>query len=159
MKRVILRVRDGVVCVSANYRVKKAYIDEFVASKSAWIEEQLKKPPIQKPVMKDYDDNICLEKFEQLADNVFPLVKHKLKTKPQMRVKNYKSRWGVCYATRGYIILNKQLFDRSDRAIEQVILHEYVHLIVPNHGAKFHKIMAELMPDYKERSKELKLVR
>jgi len=155
MKRIVLRVKDGVVCVSAPYRAKKSDIDKFVNSKIDWINKQLAKPLTEKPALKGFDDNACLEKFNKLAENVYPLIANKIKPQPNLLVKNYKSRWGVCYPKRGYIILNKQLFDKPNIAIEQVILHEYVHFLVPNHGAKFHKIMESLMPDYKIRKHSL----
>ena len=158
MKRVVLRVKDGEVLVSAPPRVAKSEIDRFVISKAKWIEKQLARPIALQPVMKDFDDGECLEKFMRIAESVYPLVAKKIKVQPKMMVKDYKSRWGVCYAKRGYIILNKQLFDKPILAIEYVILHEYVHFLVPNHGEKFHKIMGQLMPDYKERKGFLKHV-
>ena len=156
MKRIVLRVSGGAVLVSAPPGVPKRVIDKFVQSKAQWIENQLAKPPAPKRELKHFDDAICLEKFGKLAENIYPLVANKIKQQPIMRVKDYKSRWGVCYAKRDYIILNKQLFDKPIKAIEYVILHEYVHFLVPNHGAKFHKIMAKLMPDYKQRKRCLK---
>ena len=134
MKRVVLRVKDGVVCVSAPPRVSKRDIDKFVQSKTDWIQEQLAKPSKSKPELKHYDDAACLEKF-----------------------KDYKSRWGVCYHNRGYIILSKQLFDKPIPAIEYVILHEYAHFLVQDHGVNFHRIMSELMPDYRQRRKLLRI--
>jgi predicted metal-dependent hydrolase len=136
--------------------VSKTEIDKFVQSKTKWIEKQLAKPPVPKRELKHFDDDICLEKFNKIADDVYPLIAKKIKFKPILRIKDYKSRWGVCFTKRGYIILNKQLFDKPIPAIEYVILHEYVHFLVPNHGSKFHKIMGKLMPDYKERRKLLK---
>ncbi|MCL2739788.1 MAG: M48 family metallopeptidase [Oscillospiraceae bacterium] len=156
IKNINMRVNDGVICVSAPPRVPKIEINKFVQSKAKWIEKQLAKPPVAKPVMKHFDDDICLEKFNKIADSVYPLIAKKIKFKPRLRVKDYKSRWGVCFTKRGYIILNKQLFDKPIPAIEYVILHEYVHFLAPNHGAKFHKIMADLMPDYKQRKRYLK---
>ena len=156
MKRIVLRVKDGVVCVSAPPKVDKREIDKFVTSKQNWINAQLAKPLLPKPELKQYDDSACLEKFGEIAQKVYPLISDKVRPQPKMYVKDYKSRWGVCFHKRGYIILNKRLFDKPVAATQYVILHEYVHFLVPNHGAKFHKIMEELMPDYRERRKLLK---
>ena len=155
-KRVVLRVKDGAVFVSAPPLVPKAQIDTFVNSKADWINKQLAKPLAPNREFKQFDDNECLEKFNKIADSVYPLISKKINPQPKLHIKDYKSRWGVCYHKRGYIILNKQLFDKPNPAIEYVILHEYIHFLVQNHGAKFHKIMAELMPDYKKRRKLLK---
>ena len=153
-KRVVLRVKDGAVLVSASPRVPADEIDKFVKAKQGWIAKQLANPPKFVP-RKNFDDGECLKLFGVIADNVYPLIAHKIKKRPEIFVKDYKSRWGVCYPARGYIILNKQLFDKPVRAIEQVILHEYVHFLYQNHGKGFHKIMARMMPDYKERRKLL----
>jgi len=155
-KRIVLRVKGGAIIVSAPPRVPKGKIDEFVHSKTSWIEKQLAKPPAPPVEFKEFDDALCLEKFKKIADNIYPLVSKKVKPQPTLQIKNYKSRWGVCYHKRGYIILNKQLFDKPIPAIEYVILHEYLHFLVQNHGKKFYKLLSELMPDYKERRKLLK---
>jgi len=155
-KRIVLRVKGGVVYVSAPLLVPKHTIDKFVNSKTDWIKKQLAKPPAPKRELKHFDDAACLEKFNKIADKVYSLIAKRVKPQPKLRVKDYKSRWGVCYHKRGYIILNKQLFDKPTPAIEYVILHEYIHFLVQNHGKKFYKIMEELMPDYKARRKMLK---
>ena len=153
-KRVVLRVKDGAILVSAPFNVPESDIKRFVNSKQKWIEKQLANPP-KALEHKDFDDDECLKLFNAIADNVYTLISHKVKKLPKIFVKDYKSRWGVCYPARGYIILNKQLFDKPISAIEQVILHEYVHFLYQNHGKGFHKMMAKLMPDYKERRKLL----
>ena len=156
MKNIRLRVKDGAVLVSAPPRAPIAEVERFVNSKADWIQRQLAKPPVPKPELKYYDDNACLETFNEIAKNVYPLIKDRLPKQPEISVKDYKSRWGVCYWQRGYIILNKRLFDKPIAAVEYVILHEYIHFLVQNHGEKFHKIMRDLMPDYKERRKLLR---
>ncbi len=155
MKNIVLRVKEGTVCVSAPPGVSRREIDKFIRTKTGWIQKQLEKAPAENPLTKQYDDKLCIEKFNQTAENIYSLIQDRLPFKPLIFVKNYKSRWGVCYYKRGYIILNKQLYDKPDSAIEYVILHEYVHFIERGHGRKFHEIMAALMPDYKKRKKQL----
>ncbi|MCL2838235.1 MAG: M48 family metallopeptidase [Oscillospiraceae bacterium] len=157
MKNVVIRVKDGVVCVSAPMRAPVGEINRIVESKADWIEKQLAKPPAPKFALKHYDPTACLEKFGKIAERVYPLIRDRLPNQPAMYVKAYKSRWGCAYPSRNYIILSTQLFDKPDSAIEYVILHEYAHFLAPNHGEKFHKIMRELMPDYKERRQLLKI--
>ena len=156
MKNVVIRIRDGTVCISAPIGASIEEIDKIVELKSTWIAKQLAKPIVPKVGIKHYDTNDCLEKFVKIAEYIYPLISDKLPGQPKMYVKTYKSRWGVCYIKRGYIILNTQLFDKPIAAIEYVILHEYVHFIVPNHGEKFHEIMRKLMPDYLARRRMLR---
>jgi len=156
MKNIVIRIRDRSVIVSAPLKVPQNEINIVVQSKTDWIEKQLLKPPVQKSELKPFDINECLHKFEEIAEKVYPLVADKLSKQPKMYVKPYKSRWGVAYPKRDYIILNTQLFDKPIEAIEYVILHEYVHFLIPNHGEKFYELIRELVPDYIERRKLLR---
>jgi len=159
MKNIVIRVRDGKVLVSAPPIVPLNEIDRVVSSKSDWIATQLALPYTPKVWLKQFDKDVCLRKFEQIAESVYPLIADKLPQQPKMYVKPYKSRWGVAYPNRGYIILNTQLFDKPIAAIEYVILHEYAHFLHPNHGVEFHKTLRGLMPDYKQRKKLLKITK
>ena len=41
IKHLYLRIREGKVCISANRRISQADIEQFVQSKSSWIQKQL----------------------------------------------------------------------------------------------------------------------
>ena len=47
-----------------------------------------------------------------------------------------------------------QMFD--DYRLDYVLLHEYVHLIVPNHSERFYRIIEMRMPKYREIQKILR---
>lgn len=166
VKNINLRIQpDLTVAVSANRRIPVFEIDNFVDSKSDWINaammRTLKRKKAQERLIKDYledkwDNDGCLTFFEGISDRIYPIFEKILKDKPLIKVRFMKSRWGVCHPYENYITLNKMLMDMPVEAVEYVVLHEYVHFLHHDHQKGFHNTMKRLMPDYKERRKLLK---
>lgn len=97
----------------------------------------------------------AMEKFEEIMDRIHPLVEEYRIERPQIKVRNMKSRWGSCTSTGNSIRLNLQLMKAEEDCIEQVVLHELVHFRYPNHGEGFYALLGKLMPDWKERKQRL----
>ena len=74
---------------------------------------------------------------------------------PELKVRHMTSRWGSCHPRKGVITLNSQLIAAPKNCIEYVVLHEFVHFIYPNHSRQFWDFLGMMMPDWKERKKEL----
>lgn len=71
------------------------------------------------------------------------------------QIKNMKTRWGTCNTRTRKVWLNLQLAKKPVECLEYVILHELVHLKVPNHGKAFVAMMDRYMPGWKEVKKRL----
>ena len=161
VRNLNVRVRpDGSVVASAPRRMPQREIDAFLRTKSAWIFKnratQLDRPPAA-PCR--YTKDECLALFTQLSDRVFPLFADILNgEKPEINVRDMKSRWGVCNPARRRLTFNMRLAEKPISAQEYVVLHEYVHFLHANHGPAFHAEMARLMPDYRLRKKLLRQV-
>ena len=69
----------------------------------------------------------------------------------EWRVKDMKTRWGSCNITKKRIWLNLKLIQYPPECLEYVILHELIHLRVPNHSAAFYAELDRYMPDWKTR--------
>ncbi|MGN0136046.1 SprT-like domain-containing protein [Anaerotignum sp.] len=95
------------------------------------------------------------EKFEEIMDRIYPMVKEYHIVRPEIKIRNMKSIWGSCTTTGKSIRLNLQLMKAEEACIEQVILHELLHFRYPNHGKSFYDLMDQLMPDWKERKEKL----
>lgn len=159
VKNLNLRIRtDGTIAVSAPQRTPLAEIDRFVASRAQWIDRARRRvlDRMQEAADSQHSDAECLAVFEQVSDRIYPLFARVLPCKPELRVRQMKSRWGSCCPAKNRITLNKQLLDKPYKALEYVVLHEYVHFLHPDHQAAFHAEMARLMPDYKVRRALLK---
>jgi len=155
VKRINLRLRpDGTAAVSAPSWVPAEQIDRFVASHAEWVcrarekaarrAEALAVPPP--------DAAQCRAVFAAADAVVWPLVANALgNRRPEIRVRDMKTRWGVCSPAQYRITLASRLAAQPTAAVEYVLLHEYVHFFHPDHQAGFWGMMARLMPDYAQR--------
>ena len=71
------------------------------------------------------------------------------------QIKNMKTRWGTCNTRTRKVWLNLQLAKKPVECLEYVILHELVHLEVPNHGKAFVAMMDRYMPGWRDVKKRL----
>lgn len=65
------------------------------------------------------------------------------------QIRNMKTRWGSCNVKTKKIWLNLQLAKKDTACLEYVILHELLHLQVPNHGKTFIALMDKYMPEWR----------
>jgi len=89
--------------------------------------------------------NLALEHFKTSLINV----------KPTLTFRKMTSRWGSCNIKNSKITLNILLVHVPLFCIQYVIIHEFVHLIHPNHGHGFYLLLEKLFPEYKKAVKEL----
>lgn len=75
---------------------------------------------------------------------------------PEIRFRRMKSRWGSCQPVRGVLTFNSALIHVPERCIEYVVLHELCHFIRPDHSPRFRVELDALMPDWRERQKEIR---
>ena len=60
-----------------------------------------------------------------------------------------RRKWGSC-STKGILTLDYQLYNRDQGFQDYVIVHELLHLRVPNHGKLFKSLMTAYVPDWKK---------
>ena len=75
---------------------------------------------------------------------------------PELMLRRMKSQWGNCHWRQGYITLNTALARCPETLRDYVALHELVHFVHPDHGPGFYWLMDRLMPDWRQRRKELR---
>jgi len=73
-----------------------------------------------------------------------------------VNLKYNQTNWGSC-STRGNINFSTRLLFAPDEVVDYVIIHELAHLVEANHSHRFWKIVSDIMPDYKEKEKWLKV--
>lgn len=96
--------------------------------------------------------------FEQLIDQWWPhFSQGALISRPILRVKKMRSRWGSL-SSKGYINLNLKLLELSPNIIEMVVVHELCHSHYFDHSANFYRLMAEKLPHYKQAEAELRQI-
>ena len=90
-----------------------------------------------------------LEKWE-------PVVGVKAK---ECRVRRMKTRWGSCNIHKARIWISLELAKYPLECVEYVLVHELTHLLEPSHNSRFHRLVGEVMPDWKQRKRLLHLGR
>ena len=60
-------------------------------------------------------------------------------------------KWASC-SKSGLLSFNTDLLDERKEFGEYVIVHELLHLRVPNHGMLFKSLLKAYLPDWKERA-------
>lgn len=66
------------------------------------------------------------------------------------------SRWGSCQVRDRRLSFNTHLAKYDLKYFESVVLHELVHLRVPNHGPDFYRLMDLYLPEWQALRRELK---
>lgn len=97
----------------------------------------------EKEISSKYFKKIMKEVYEKMA------LDYSI-TEPSLKIRNMTSRWGSCMPSKNQITLNLQLIHYDEKFIEYVVLHEYAHLIQPNHSKAFYHVIEKYMPDYKK---------
>jgi predicted metal-dependent hydrolase len=68
------------------------------------------------------------------------------KTVARVSVRDTRSRWGSC-SSRGSLSFSWRLVFAPDAVIDYVVAHEVAHLVEMNHGPRFWRLVASLVPD------------
>ncbi len=76
----------------------------------------------------------------------------RIKVRPRrIQVQTMRTKWASC-STRGTVTLSLELLDEPEPFREVVIVHELIHLLVPNHGRVFKAMMKAYLPDWERTS-------
>jgi len=71
-----------------------------------------------------------------------------MKVKPmQVRVQRMTKKWASC-SSKGRVCFSVDLLQEAKAFQELVIVHELLHLQVPNHGKLFKSLMNAYLPDW-----------
>ncbi len=73
-----------------------------------------------------------------------------------LKLRNMKTRWGVCNRTNNTVTLNTELIKKDIDLLDYVIIHELCHFYEANHSSKFWNHVSKYYPNYKEARKRLR---
>lgn len=65
-----------------------------------------------------------------------------------IRVRHMTRLWAICYPD-GAITFSRALLDHHAAFQDLVIVHELIHLVIPNHGKSFVRALAVYLPDWR----------
>jgi hypothetical protein len=72
----------------------------------------------------------------------------------QVRIQRMKNKWASC-STQGWICFSEDLLLQPQRFQEYAIIHELLHLQVPNHGKLFKSLLRAYMPNWEQIVKDI----
>ena len=151
--------RDCRVLVRAPMRTAKKTIDAFVASHEDWIAKHLETqrqraaaappPPTEAEIeaLKAQAKALLPEKVAYWS-TVMGLVPTGVK------ITTARKRYGSC-SGKNSLCFSCFLMEKPEAAIDLVVVHELCHIREKNHGPRFYALLAQYLPDYKERQKLL----
>ena len=68
----------------------------------------------------------------------------------EYRIKNMRTRWGTCNIDKRRIWINLQLVKKPMECLDYVLIHELVHLVEKNHTNRFHALVEQYCPSWRE---------
>lgn len=77
-------------------------------------------------------------------------------TPKRIQIQRMTTKWASC-STTGRICFSTELLDEPAVFREVVIVHELLHLLVPNHGKLFKSLMKAYLPDWERVVRERKV--
>lgn len=109
-------------------------------------------------------DDIMLDKwykgmakeiFKTYLDEAYYVFDEKIPY-PILKVRQMKTRWGVCNRKDNSVTLNLELIKKDHKYLNYVIVHELSHFVHFDHSKAFWKTVEKYCPEYKIVRKELK---
>lgn len=97
------------------------------------------------------------ERAEQVLPEWLERISRQLKLPYQdVSIRDQRTRWGSCSAQKN-ISLNQKLLFLPPDLVEYILVHELCHTIQMSHSSNYWKLVGQIMPDYKERRKQLRV--
>lgn len=156
--RIAVR-QDGTVVLSLPRWVPVSIGKKFLLRKKDWILAAKKKiqdlPPRllnqgghEEYVAHKEAARQCITERVQYFQVIYGVRYHRLS------IRNQKSRFGSCSA-QGNLSFNYRLLFLPPHLRDYVVVHELCHLKEMNHSRRFWALVAETIPDYREKKREL----
>lgn len=98
---------------------------------------------------------LAIDWVTESSERIYPIFQAMGISKPELKFRRMKSRWGSCRFEKSSLSFNTALVHVPEICVDYVVMHEYCHFIRPDHSPAFHQLMTSLMPDWKERKKIL----
>ena len=149
--------QDGGVTVRAPFRTSQAEIDNFLSQRAEWIASHKARvlsrilPPL---------DSTQIRSLKAMAQRDLPARVRRWAELmgveyARLNIGSAKKRLGSC-TSMGVITLSFRLMQYPLPVIDYVVVHELAHRKEMNHSKRFYEVIAQYLPDYKQRIKMMK---
>ena len=158
-------VKNGDVHVSAPIGMSRDKVMAFIEEHKDWINEARKKTLERHSQRAAFFNKLPLttraqadEALKRLKALVEPLVERHAKemgVQPsRVYYKSTISRWGQCNIKDRSIYFSSYVLLLPEWCVEHVVVHELCHLLEPSHNARFHALMDNYFPRWREARQE-----
>ena len=158
-------VKNGDVHVSAPFGLSRKIVEAFVEEHRDWIDKARKRISEKQKRRAAFYDRLPLatkaqseDALKRLKALVEPMVERYSKemgVRPsRIYYKPTISRWGQCNVKDRSIYFSAYVLLLPDWCVEHVVVHELCHLLEPSHNARFHALMDQYFPRWREAHKE-----
>ena len=101
-------------------------------------------------IIQNFEKQQCIQLMCKKMNDVYQMMSMDYNIQlPSLKIRNMDTRWGSCMPRKNQITLNSKLIHYEEKFMDYVVLHEYAHLIQPNHSKSFYQVIEKYMPDYK----------
>ncbi|MDD4000825.1 MAG: DUF45 domain-containing protein [Bacilli bacterium] len=94
--------------------------------------------------------------IEKEFSAVFDGFSRHINQKPFLVIRKMKTRWGSCNYKTGRIAINRALIHLPPEFLNYVMIHEFSHLLYPNHSSQFKDFVFQCLPNSRSLEKEMK---
>lgn len=165
VRNINLRVRaDGSVAASAPTRLAVKWVDAFVASRADWVRAAQARAARRAAAEQQQNDALpskedALAQITALCRAYYPQFSAVCPRgqMPKIAVRDMRTRWGSCSLKTGTLAFARRLCVMPPAAQEYVVVHEFCHFSHPDHSPAFWAAVAQVLPDYKQRQRLLKM--
>ncbi len=145
---------DMDVLVRAPMTLASREIERFVEKNAGWIEAQRELLRLRRAAHPE-PDAAGMEELRRRAREHLPArVEHFSRimglVPAAVKITAAKTRFGSC-SGKNSICFSCRLMQYPDAAVDYVVVHELAHIVHKNHGKDFYRLVASVLPDYRER--------
>ncbi len=149
----------GAVTVAKPSFVSEREAENFLIKKSGWLKKVLERIDRRRTLLAEGDR---LD-YARLAETARVLVRRRLDffnsvynlKFDRVAIRDQRTRWGSC-SRKGNLNFNYRIALLPAHLADYIIVHELCHLAELNHSPKFWKLVAQILPDFAVRRRELR---
>ena len=160
-KNAVARIKENLITIKIPRRWPYKARLEAAESLEKRIIRKLEKPLSK---IKAVPENLTEHEKKQFARNSFLTVSARINEfnssyfnsqLGKIRIRSNLTNWGSC-STKNNISINFALLFLPQELLDYVVVHELAHTKVRNHSQRFWQTVEKILPDYKNRKKELR---